>query len=122
MHEVSGVTGAGPILHGVFDHLHAQKGTTWYRRPAAIVERNIHPLTGKLLADGDQRGVREKFVPENLPVAERADEYDSVHRVKLPSEYNDWFASAENGLRDRAVLANSREELHITAPLAGALI
>jgi penicillin-binding protein 1C len=119
MHEVSGVTGAGPILHGVFEHLHAQKGTTWYRRPLAIVERNVHPLTGKLLADGDQRGVREEFVPENLPPAERADEYDSFRRVKLPNEYNDWFASAENGLRDRAVLANSREELRITAPLAG---
>ncbi len=119
MHEVSGVTGAGPILHGVFEHLHAQKGTTWYRQPPAIVERNIHPLTGKLLADGDQRGVREKFVPDNLPSAERADEYDSARRVKLPNEYNDWFASAENGLRDRVVLANSREELRITAPPAG---
>ena len=53
MHEVSGVTGAGPILHGIFDHLHATRGTSWYPTPAQIVERTIHPLTGKLLADDD---------------------------------------------------------------------
>ncbi len=54
MREVSGVTGAGPILHAVFDYLHAQKGTSWYRTPPEIVERNVHPLTGKLLADSDR--------------------------------------------------------------------
>ncbi|MGZ5024853.1 MAG: penicillin-binding protein 1C, partial [Chthoniobacterales bacterium] len=46
MHEVSGVTGAGPILHGIFEYLHAQRGTSWYARPAKIVERTIDPLTG----------------------------------------------------------------------------
>ena len=58
MREVSGVTGAGPILHAVFDYLHTNRGTSWYRPPVEIVERNVHPLTGKLLADSDSRGRR----------------------------------------------------------------
>ena len=69
MREVSGVTGAGPILHGIFDYLHTQRGTSWYARPASIVERKIHPLTGKLLADGTGRGVIEKFLPDRMPAA-----------------------------------------------------
>ena len=40
MREVSGVTGAGPILHAIFDHLHSTRGTSWYRTPPGIVERN----------------------------------------------------------------------------------
>ena len=31
MREVSGVTGAGPILHAIFDYLHTNYGTSWYR-------------------------------------------------------------------------------------------
>ena len=120
MHEVSGVTGAGPILHGIFDHLHAQKGTSWYARPAAIVEQNVHPLTGKLLADADPRAVKEKFVPAAIPAAESSDDYDSAGNVKLGSEYAEWYASAENSLRAQTRLAHDSSELRIISPLAGA--
>jgi penicillin-binding protein 1C len=116
MHEVSGVTGAGPILHGIFEHLHAQRGTTWYVRPAAIVERSIHPLTGRLLGDDDPRAVREKFIAESLPPNESAEDYEDG-RVKLPNEYSGWFASAENSLRDVATISGS--ELRIVTPVAG---
>lgn len=119
MQEVSGVTGAGPILHSIFDHLHAQKGTSWYRQPAAIVERVVHSLTGKLLADDDPRGVREKFVSARIPPAESADDYDSSGNVKLGSEYSEWFRSAENSVRGQAVLAEADSELRITSPVAG---
>src|SRR5947209_3689061 len=96
MREISGVTGAGPILHSIFEHLHATRGTRWYAQPANIVTRKIHPLTGHLLAETDPRGVREKFLPENLPPNESSDDYDSDGKVKLPNEYSEWFASAEN--------------------------
>lgn len=119
MHEVSGVTGAGPVLHGIFDHLHATRGTSWYRTPPQIVERTMHPLTGKLLKDGDERGLREKFVADNVPPSESAEDYDGNGRVRLASEFGDWFASAENGLRHDAVLASASPELRITSPLAG---
>ena len=115
MHEVSGVTGAGPILHGIFDHLHATKGTSWYRTPPQIVERKVHPLTGKLLAENDPRGVREKFASGNLPAPEVPSDYDAAGSVKLGNEYSEWLASAENSLRHTTALA----EFRITSPLPG---
>ena len=121
MREVSGVTGAGPILHAVFDYLHANRGTSWYRTPPSIVERNVHPFTGKLLADSDGRGVREKFLPGNLPEAESPDDYDGAGLVQLGPEYTDWFQSAENGLRAHAVLASAGEQLRIASPLPGSI-
>ena len=121
MREVSGVTGAGPILHSIFDYLHANYGTSWYPTPATIVERTIHPLTGKLLPDGDGRGVREKFLVDRLPPAESASDYDFAGNIQLNAEYGDWFRSAENSLRDRTVLSNAAEELSITSPLPGSI-
>jgi penicillin-binding protein 1C len=121
MREVSGVTGAGPILHAIFDYLHGNYGTSWYRTPPGIVERTIHPLTGKLLADGDVRGIREKFVVDNLPPAESDTDYDTAGNVRLSAEYADWFRSAENSLRDRTVLGTSAGELLITSPLPGSI-
>jgi penicillin-binding protein 1C len=121
MREVSGVTGAGPILHAVFDYLHTNYGTSWYRTPPGIVERTIHPLTGKLLADGDARGVREKFLADRLPAAESATDYDVAGHVQLSAEYTDWFRSAENSLRDRAILAAAPDQLLITSPLPGSI-
>ena len=121
MREVSGVTGAGPILHAVFDYLHANRGTSWYRTPAGMVERNVHPLTGKLLADADPRGVREKFLPGQLPALESLADYDGAGNVQLGPEYADWFNSAENGISDRAILASTNGELRIISPLPGSV-
>jgi penicillin-binding protein 1C len=121
MREVSGVTGAGPILHAIFDYLHGNYGTSWYRTPPGIVERTIHPLTGKLLADGDARGVLEKFLADRLPAAETDADYDLAGNVRLSAEYSDWFRSAENSLSDRAVLGTGPGELLITSPLPGSI-
>jgi membrane carboxypeptidase/penicillin-binding protein PbpC len=121
MHEVSGVTGAGPILHGIFDYLHAAKGTSWYRTPSQIVERTVHPLTGRLLPDGDPRGVREKFVAGNLPLTEQPSDYAADGKVKLGSEYFEWAASAENSLRSATVVAGAESALRITSPLPGSI-
>jgi penicillin-binding protein 1C len=121
MREVSGVTGAGPIFHAIMDHLHSTRGTSWYRTPPEIVERTIHPLTGKLLADSDPRGVRDKFLPDRLPSAESPADYDAAGNVQLGPEYADWFNSAENGVRDRTILASTNGELRITSPLPGSV-
>src|SRR4029453_559780 len=40
MHQVSGVTGAAPILHDVFVELQRRFGTTWFDIPAGIVTRD----------------------------------------------------------------------------------
>jgi penicillin-binding protein 1C len=120
MREVSGVSGAGPILHSIFDYLHANYGTSWYRTPAGIVERTIHPLTGKLLTDTDPNGVREKFIVDRLPDAESPSDYDAEGKAFLAAEYADWFRSAENCVQDRAVL-NLAGDLYITSPLPGSV-
>ena len=121
MREVSGVTGAGPILHTIFDYLHTNYGTSWYQTPAAIVQRTVHPLTGKLLADNDPRGVREKFISGRLPPSESAIDYNEAGNVRLAAEYSDWFQSAENCVRDRAVLDLASGDLQITSPLPGSV-
>jgi penicillin-binding protein 1C len=121
MREVSGVTGAGPILHAIFDYLHSNYGTSWYRVPTNVVERTVHPLTGKLLADGDVRGMPEKFLADQLPAAEVPADYDGAGNVLLSSEYAQWYQSAENNAADHAVLASARDELLITSPLPGSI-
>ncbi|HMJ06096.1 MAG TPA: hypothetical protein VK474_07550, partial [Chthoniobacterales bacterium] len=121
MHEVSGVTGAGPILHAIFDQLHATRGTSWYPTPPQITAATVHPLTGRLLAEGDPRGVREKFVRGNLPPSEQAGDYGTDGRVKLGAEYSEWAMSAENALRGETVLAGAEAELAITSPLSGSI-
>ncbi len=120
MHDVSGVSGAGPILHAVFEHLHAQHGTTWYETPASIVEREVHPLTGKLLTRAGTDRVGEKFLAGQLPGEESAADYDDAGKIKLGPEYDAWLASAENSLPTRAIADESaRNSLRLVAPMPG---
>jgi penicillin-binding protein 1C len=121
MREVSGVTGAGPILHDVFEHLHSQFGTSWYATPAQIVERDVHPLTGKLLAQPQPQSVREKFVRDRLPPVESPGDYDTSGEVKLGAEYAEWLASAENSLAGRVTNPEAGSELRVVSPQAGSV-
>ncbi len=121
MERVSGVTGAAPLLHEIFAHLRTTRGTSWYAVPAEVVERTVHPLTGKLLADGRREGVREKFLARALPPVENAEDYDARGRVKLSAEYGPWLASRDNWLGDRAVLSNANAGLSLLSPLPGSV-
>ena len=119
MRDVSGVSGAGPILHAIFEHLHARFGTSWYERPPSIVELEVHPLTGKLLAAPRGESVREKFLATRLSEMESPADYDANGRVKLGAEYQDWVASAENSLPTRATADDAHTALRVIAPLPG---
>jgi penicillin-binding protein 1C len=118
MREVSGVSGAGPILHDVMIDLHRRFGTTWFERPAGIVEREVHPLTGKLLAAPRADSVREKFLETQLPAMESAGDYDAQGRVKLGAEFAEWAASADNQIGTRVAVAGSGG-LHLVSPTPG---
>ncbi|MGO8697310.1 MAG: penicillin-binding protein 1C [Limisphaerales bacterium] len=120
MRHISGVTGAAPILHDLFNYLHDQYGTSWYGRPANIVERGIDPLTGKLSSRPD--AVNEKFMAHSLPPANRADDYDEAGRVQLGPEYRQWLASADNWLTGRAVLREAEQNLRVKFPLPGTIL
>jgi penicillin-binding protein 1C len=120
MRHISGVTGAAPILHDLFNYLHSQYGTSWYGRPANIVERGIDPLTGKLSSRPD--AVNEKFMVRSLPPASRADDYSEAGRVRLGPEYQQWLASPDNWLAGRAVLRETEQNLRVKFPLPGTIL
>jgi penicillin-binding protein 1C len=120
MRHISGVTGAAPVLHDVFDYLHGHFGTGWYARPADIVERGIDPLTGKL--SSRKGAVNEKFTARALPPAGADGDYDDAGRVRLGPEYRGWLAGADNWLAGRAVLRESAPGLRVTFPLPGTVL
>ncbi len=57
MQGITGVTGAAPVMHEIFEHLHTHFGTSWFTQPATITEHEIDPLTGRLATHG---GILEK--------------------------------------------------------------
>jgi penicillin-binding protein 1C len=123
MQHVSGVTGAGPLLHDVVEHLHACYGATWYAAPTNIVECWIHPLTGKRLNQSHPvaglDAVKEKFAASHLPPAE---DPRPQSPILLGAEYREWFASSDNWLGNRAVLAPAQNSLRIVFPLPGTTV
>jgi penicillin-binding protein 1C len=118
MREVSGVTGAAPIMHDVMGYLHQRFGTTGFERPASIVDRSVHPLTGHLLAGPRAGAVVEKFILGRLPRLESLIDYDSAGRVKLGPEYAGWASSVDNQIRDR-VAVEGDGQLHLVSPQPG---
>ncbi len=127
---VSGVTGAGPLLHEIFEHLHAQHGTGWYTAPANVVERNVHRVTGHALNPSQPGGTMEKFAATHLPTPESASDYDEQGRVRLPAEYAGWLASGDNWLAGQATVggdhpgnvttkADQPATLSVVSPLPG---
>ena len=124
MNQVSGVTGAAPILHEIFVELHRRFGTGWYPRPADIVERPIHPVTGRLRFQPADNSLRELFTERFPPEPESPADYDARGRLRLSAEYLDWFNSSDNWLADQAVIdpaapPSGRESARIVSPLPG---
>lgn len=122
MEHVSGVTGAAPVLHDVFEFLHNRYGTSWYAQPPELIVRAIHPVTGKLLANPGPDALKEKFIPGSLPPEESPGDYDEQGRVRLGSLYAQWFNSGANWLAERAVIDETigeKNKLRIMSPLPG---
>ncbi len=113
---VSGVTGAGPLLHEVFERLHAQHGTGWYAAPTDLVERTVHRVTGHALDPAHTDGVTEKFAAAHLPMSESASDYDEQGHVRLPPEYTDWLASGDNWLAGQATTVADRPTNVVAKP------
>jgi penicillin-binding protein 1C len=127
MQDVSGVTGAAPVLHELFEFLHQRNGTTWYATPTNIIECWINPITGKRKSGElpTTEYIREKFLSSNLPSPETESDYEPAgpkKLVRLANEYHDWFTTADNWLAGRAVLAAAATTLHIEFPPPGTTI
>jgi penicillin-binding protein 1C len=119
MREVSGVTGAAPIMHDTMVYLHRRFGTTWYERPPQIREDFVNRISGKRVAANAAGAIQEKFVGENLPPAATAADTDKSGRLLLGSEYAEWAGSADNQLRDQVAIV-SGGNLHLVSPAPGA--
>ena len=89
MVDVSGVTGAGPLLHEVFERLHAQHGTSWYaRHPPESWKESIHRVTGHERCPRDASASRTPSAnasspAECPPTPEQPADYDARGRVQL---------------------------------------
>ncbi len=119
MREVSGVTGAAPIMHAVVAHLRARFGTSWFTTLPQIVEREVHPITGKMLAKSRPDAVREKFIAGQEPPPETPDDYDAGGRAVLGPEFAEWSRSAENGMTARTAIEPGETPLRLVSPLPG---
>jgi penicillin-binding protein 1C len=122
MEGVSGVTGAAPILHEVFAHLHKRFGTSWYVTPDQIVSRRVHPITGRLVETTPADAVLEKFLAKNQPAAATAQDYDAEGRVVLSAEYAEWAKSGDNWLAGQVTVAEALPTtvVRVVSPLPGA--
>lgn len=116
MREVSGVTGAAPVMHELVEHLHRQRGTGWYQRPSGIVQHEVHPFTGRL----HPQGRPEWFLAEHPPDSFIEQDFDIMGRLRLGREYAGWLGGPHDTLGKRAVLdeqATARPRLIF--PLSG---
>ncbi|MHA3770261.1 penicillin-binding protein 1C [Verrucomicrobiota bacterium sgz303538] len=119
MRSITGVTGAAPVMHDVFVHLHQQRGTSWFARPPEIKEVTVNPLTGRRVADVHSSGITEKC--QWPPEPEHASDRNAAGQIVLPSEYAPWLSSPQNTLGDLVVCQDSSPQLHILNPPAGAI-
>ncbi len=127
MAGVSGVVGAAPILHDVLSEVHARYGTSWFSVPGGVQTARVEPLTGHRL-NGEGGGRTEVFLPGTLPPEASPADYDGRDRVRLPSEYAAWAASADNRWGERVVVVQETssvaagEPLRILTPLPGTVL
>jgi penicillin-binding protein 1C len=115
MRGITGVTGAAPVMHQVFEHLRKTRGLSWFGG-SPLAEYDIDPLTGRLAPAG-RPAVREKC--RHAPEAARAEDYDAQGRNVLPAEYAEWIAGSQNNLGERVVCTQGAGELRILAPGPG---
>ncbi len=104
MFNVSGVSGAGPVLHDVVEQMHRRFGSTWFPRPSGITEHFVHPITGHLVSEPKPGTIVEKFY--HLPPVEALTDYDATGRAILGGDYAPWAASVDNHLADRIAIRN----------------
>ena len=116
MQNVSGVTGAAPVMHTVMEHLHERFGTSEFEQPNGLTRVQVNRISGRMVGEG----VAEWFVAKQLPPKESRDDFDAAGRVKLGVDYAEWFTSADNTIRSHAVIDVSKiAELRVLSPMAG---
>jgi penicillin-binding protein 1C len=119
MRGITGVTGAAPVMHEIFKHLHDTRGTSWFERPKGITTHRIHPLTGRLAELDSSASIDEKCMWP--PEAPSPSDHDAMGRVILPQEYRTWIASPQNKLGDLVTSSASANDIRILHPKPGTI-
>ncbi|MBP7551248.1 MAG: hypothetical protein KA761_13250, partial [Gemmatimonadaceae bacterium] len=98
MEGVSGVTGAGPLLHRAAIVTAARYAPAALPSPETegLVPESVCRVSG-LLATRECPGVREWFVAGTAPTVR--DSWVRGGRVRLPDEYGAWVSQAGNGFQ-----------------------
>ena len=125
MTGVSGVEGAAPVFHDLVAHLCEQAPPRWPDPPPGVVEVIIDPLTGKRVAAGHPRAVRDWANAAALPPAASAADTTRDGRVVLGAEYTRWSRSPENRWPQRFALRDdspAAAPFRITFPSPGSEI
>ena len=119
MRNVSGVTGAAPIMNEIMAHLHQTRGTSWFQRPNGLVSRPIGTGSG-LQKEG---GRPEWFRATHVPRMELKSDRDPVGRFLLGNRYAHWLNTAPERFREQFALAPAKAgEIRILTPQPGTVI
>jgi len=99
MDGVSGVTGAGPLMHRIVMHTAARYEPGALPSPASMgaTAAEVCQLSGLLAADGCP-SLTEWFAPGTAPTAR--DDWHRGNTVTLPSEYAEWRAQGGDAMLD----------------------
>jgi penicillin-binding protein 1C len=119
MRAITGVTGAAPVMHELIQHLHDQRGTSWFMEPEGILHCSVQPLTGKRVLAARAGTLPEKCLTE--PPLEESSDYDANGHVVLSVEYATWLRSSQNTLGNLVVCNQRSTELQIIKPAPGTI-
>jgi penicillin-binding protein 1C len=125
MREVSGVTGAAPVMHDLIEHLHAGLNRSWYRQPDTLKEWTVNSFTGKRIPPSENTRSKQptEWLPLNRlpPMQSPADHLDG--RIVLGAEYARWLASPDNYAPSRLTLKHSAQSAaRLLFPLPGTVL
>ena len=129
MENVSGVSGAGPIMRDIFNYLHDTRGTSWFTEPADIVRLKIDPRTGRALAMNSpeiRMSREEAFLKTSLPGPAAPTDYEpGTGRAYLADEYAAWLEKGDHWLAGMVCLKDgeaSHQPPVVIAPTDGTVI
>lgn len=95
MHHISGLAGAGPIFHRVFEALYADgKPAAFPERPAAVLETEIDTRTGLLPTEATPRECRRRELGTAAMLPKVSGRYAADGRAVLDARYKDWLAES----------------------------
>jgi penicillin-binding protein 1C len=122
MHDVSGVSGAGPVLHDLAVHLHRTFGSSWYPQPSNCLTARVEPLLGRRVT-ADRPGRSEVFLAGRLPGWLTPEDLTADGRIRLSREYAEWAAGPDQRLGNRVLIGETTEPtpVRILNPLPGTL-